>query len=79
MRPISATDVFISRCKSGFAWCSGKMGPGIVTGAADDDPSGIATYAIAGACLGYGLLWVALITAPMMIVGPRDVRAHRAW
>jgi Mn2+/Fe2+ NRAMP family transporter len=44
-----------------------KIGPGIITGAADDDPSGIATYAIAGASLGYGLLWVALITLPMMI------------
>jgi NRAMP (natural resistance-associated macrophage protein)-like metal ion transporter len=44
-----------------------NIGPGIITGAADDDPSGIATYAIAGASLGYGLLWVALITAPMMI------------
>lgn len=44
-----------------------SVGPGIITGAADDDPSGIATYAIAGASLGYGLLWVALITAPMMI------------
>ncbi len=68
MRPLSAPDVFIERCRSGVAWCSRKIGPGIVTGAADDDPSGIATYAIAGASLGYGLLWVALITAPMMIV-----------
>lgn len=55
------------RCRAGAAWCGAKMGPGIITGAADDDPSGIATYAIAGASLGYGLLWVALITAPMMI------------
>ncbi len=44
-----------------------KLGPGIITGASDDDPSGIATYSIAGASLGYGLLWVALITIPMMI------------
>ena len=68
MRPVSAPDVFIARCREGAAWCSKRIGPGIVTGAADDDPSGIATYAIAGASLGYGLLWVALITAPMMIV-----------
>jgi len=68
VRPQSATSVFIKRCRSGAAWCSGKIGPGVVTGAADDDPSGIATYAIAGASLGYGLLWVALITTPMMIV-----------
>ncbi len=68
MRPLTSSDVFIDRCKSGVAWCSSKIGPGVVTGAADDDPSGIATYAIAGASLGFGLLWVALITTPMMIV-----------
>ena len=68
MRPKSATAVFLSGCRSGITWCSKRIGPGVVTGAADDDPSGIATYAIAGASLGYGLLWVALITAPMMIV-----------
>ncbi len=58
---------FIGRCRSGAAFCANKIGPGIITGAADDDPSGIATYAIAGASLGYGLLWVALITLPMMV------------
>lgn len=42
------------------------LGPGVVTGAADDDPSGIATYSIAGATTGYSQLWTALITAPMM-------------
>jgi NRAMP (natural resistance-associated macrophage protein)-like metal ion transporter len=68
MRPRSATSVFIGTCRSGARWCAKVIGPGVVTGAADDDPSGIATYAIAGASLGYGLLWVALITAPMMIV-----------
>ncbi len=68
MRPLSATAVFIGTCRSGARWCAKMVGPGVVTGAADDDPSGIATYAIAGASLGYGLLWVALITAPMMIV-----------
>jgi len=44
-----------------------KLGPGLVTGAADDDPSGIATYSQAGAAFGYGLLWTALIGLPMMI------------
>ena len=68
MIPRDATAVFVGRCRAGASWCSNKIGPGVVTGAADDDPSGIATYAIAGASLGYGLLWVALITAPMMIV-----------
>lgn len=41
-------------------------GPGIVAGAADDDPSGIATYSIAGAQFGTGLLWTALLTWPLM-------------
>ncbi len=42
------------------------LGPGVVTGAADDDPSGIATYSIAGAQLGTGMLWTALLTWPLM-------------
>ena len=41
------------------------LGPGVVTGAADDDPSGIATYSIAGAQLGTSLLWTALLTWPL--------------
>ncbi len=43
-----------------------ELGPGIVTGAADDDPSGIATYSQAGAQFGYGLLWTMLLTYPLM-------------
>jgi NRAMP (natural resistance-associated macrophage protein)-like metal ion transporter len=42
------------------------LGPGLVTGAADDDPSGIVTYSIAGAQLGTSLLWTALLTWPLM-------------
>jgi Mn2+/Fe2+ NRAMP family transporter len=42
------------------------LGPGLVTGAADDDPSGIATYSIAGAQLGTALTWTAFITWPLM-------------
>src|SRR5881296_492783 len=42
------------------------LGPGLVTGAADDDPSGITTYSVAGASLGYGMLWMALATFPLM-------------
>lgn len=42
------------------------LGPGLITGAADDDPSGIATYSIAGAQLGTTLLWTAFITWPLM-------------
>jgi NRAMP (natural resistance-associated macrophage protein)-like metal ion transporter len=42
------------------------LGPGLTTGAADNDPSGIATYSIAGAQLGTSLLWTALVTWPLM-------------
>jgi NRAMP (natural resistance-associated macrophage protein)-like metal ion transporter len=42
------------------------LGPGLITGAADDDPSGIATYSVAGAAFGYATLWTALITFPLM-------------
>ena len=44
-----------------------RLGPGLVTGAADDDPSGIATYSQAGAQYGYGLLWSVLLTTPLMV------------
>ena len=44
-----------------------SLGPGIVTGAADDDPSGIATYSVAGAQYGTALLWTALFTWPLMV------------
>ena len=43
-----------------------SLGPGIITGAADDDPSGIATYSVAGSQLGTKLLWTALLTWPLM-------------
>jgi NRAMP (natural resistance-associated macrophage protein)-like metal ion transporter len=42
------------------------LGPGFVTGASDDDPSGIGTYAVAGASLGMSMLWTALATLPLM-------------
>ncbi len=44
------------------------LGPGVITGAADDDPSGIATYSIAGARFGTSLLWTAFATWPLMAV-----------
>jgi NRAMP (natural resistance-associated macrophage protein)-like metal ion transporter len=43
-----------------------QLGPGLVTGAADDDPSGIATYSQTGAQFGYGLLWTMVLTYPLM-------------
>src|SRR5881397_2422728 len=44
-----------------------KLGPGLITGAADDDPSGIATYSQVGAGFGYGILWTAFFTFPLMV------------
>lgn len=49
-----------------FARLFRLIGPGVITGAADDDPSGIATYSIAGAQLGTSLLWTSLVTWPLM-------------
>jgi Mn2+/Fe2+ NRAMP family transporter len=43
-----------------------KLGPGLVTGASDDDPSGIATYSQAGAAFGLSTLWTAIIAFPLM-------------
>ncbi len=43
-----------------------SLGPGFITGASDDDPSGIATYSQAGAAFGYGLLWTMLVSLPLM-------------
>src|SRR5437870_1384152 len=44
-----------------------RLGPGLITGAADDDPSGIATYSQAGAQFGFGMLWSVLFTTPLMV------------
>ena len=44
-----------------------RLGPGLITGAADDDPSGIATYSQAGSQFGFGLVWTLFLTTPLMI------------
>ena len=44
-----------------------QLGPGLITGAADDDPSGIATYSQAGAAFGTALGWSVVLTLPFMI------------
>jgi Mn2+/Fe2+ NRAMP family transporter len=52
----------------GFAWrIVGQLGPGLITGASDDDPSGIGTYSQAGAQLGFGIGWTMLLTYPLMV------------
>src|SRR3569833_1383047 len=53
---------FLARTKRIF----GRLGPGLVTGASDDDPSGIGTYSQAGAQLGFGIGWTMLLTYPLM-------------
>src|ERR1700734_2481219 len=44
-----------------------QIGPGLITGAADDDPSGIATYSQAGAQFGFQMLWTMIFTYPLMV------------
>src|SRR5437660_12156140 len=51
------------RVRSFFA----DLGPGLVTGAADDDPSGVSTYSVTGASFGYAPLWTALFSFPLMV------------
>ena len=48
------------------SWVS-ELGPGLITGAADDDPSGIATYSQAGAQFGFSMLWTLVLTYPLMV------------
>src|SRR5712672_3106098 len=52
-----------------------KLGPGLITGAADDDPSGIATYSQVGAQFGYGMLWIMLFSFPLM-AGIQEISAR---
>jgi NRAMP (natural resistance-associated macrophage protein)-like metal ion transporter len=54
------------RKRKGFAGFLQGLGPGLITGASDDDPSGIGTYSQVGSQFGYGLLWLALFTFPLM-------------
>ncbi|MDO8705279.1 MAG: divalent metal cation transporter, partial [Sulfuricaulis sp.] len=55
-----------------------RLGPGLITGAADDDPSGIATYSQAGAQFGFGLVWTLFLTTPLMI-GIQMLSARIGW
>ncbi len=55
-----------------------RLGPGLITGAADDDPSGLATYSQAGAQFGTSLLWSLALTTPLMI-GIQLVSARIGW
>lgn len=59
--------VALTHAKKAHSFWKG-LGPGLITGAADDDPSGIATYSQAGAQYGFQLLWLSLFTFPLMAV-----------
>jgi NRAMP (natural resistance-associated macrophage protein)-like metal ion transporter len=62
----------------GINGISRRLGPGLITGAADDDPSGIATYSQAGSQFGFGLVWTLLLTTPLMI-GIQMLSARIGW
>ena len=67
--PVAAvvvTPVALAAPTNGLKRMFKSLGPGLITGASDDDPSGIGTYAVAGASLGYTTLWTALVSFPMM-------------
>ena len=64
--PTESLETRLSREKNPIRRLFLVLGPGLVTGASDDDPSGIGTYAQAGAALGLSSLWTALFTFPMM-------------
>ena len=65
MRSVAALH---NRCqRKGDALMLKELGPGLITGAADDDPSGIATYSQAGAQFGFSMLWTVVFTYPLMV------------
>src|SRR5437763_1406120 len=65
-QPTKSLEAELKREKNPFKRFFKLLGPGLITGASDDDPSGIGTYAQAGAALGFSALWTALFTFPMM-------------
>jgi NRAMP (natural resistance-associated macrophage protein)-like metal ion transporter len=65
-QPDASLEEQIARERRGWKRWLLVVGPGVVTGASDDDPSGVATYAIAGASFGYATLWVTLLCLPLM-------------
>jgi NRAMP (natural resistance-associated macrophage protein)-like metal ion transporter len=64
--PTESLDAALARERNPIKRFVKILGPGLITGASDDDPSGIGTYAQAGAALGFSTLWTALVTFPMM-------------
>jgi len=73
--PKSAGEPTVDEGLQGFA---SRLGPGLITGAADDDPSGIATYSQAGAQFRFALVWTLFLTTPLMI-GIQMLSARIGW
>jgi NRAMP (natural resistance-associated macrophage protein)-like metal ion transporter len=71
----TGTPAMNTKTLNGFAQ---RLGPGLITGAADDDPSGIATYSQAGSQFRFGLVWTLLLTTPLMI-GIQMLSARIGW
>jgi NRAMP (natural resistance-associated macrophage protein)-like metal ion transporter len=63
---VPSQPVLVPPKRSGLQGFLDELGPGLITGAADDDPSGISTYSVAGASFGYATLWTALLSFPLM-------------
>ena len=76
--PVLAARIALRRASSRAAHKGllGRLGPGLITGASDDDPSGIATYSQTGAQFGFAMCWVMLFLLPADGGDPRDQRAH---
>ena len=76
--PVLAGRIALRRASSRAAHKGllGRLGPGLITGASDDDPSGIATYSQTGAQFGYAMCWSHAVLLPADGGDPRDQRAH---
>src|ERR1035441_3214070 len=66
MQRIGSTQVVTPEQRGPLQRFFQDLGPGLISGAADDDPSGISTYSVAGAAYGYSGLWTALFSFPLM-------------
>jgi len=66
-KPANRLEAATTHAKGKIELGLGRLGPGLITGAADDDPSGIATYSQAGAQFGLNMLWTLVLTYPLMV------------
>ena len=82
MRRKKEEDVILPKAKrsfpASFRLFFKSLGPGLITGASDDDPSGIATYSQAGSQFGFGMLWLALFQFPTDDSHSRNLRKDRS-